>query len=895
MPDWTRLVRERLPPLYAPEEREREIVEELAAHLDSSYEEARESGATEDAAMERALSLFSDWPVLANEIEKIVGPAAPRRTWRRATMGSGLLQDVRYGIRTLTRAPTFTTITVCALALAIGGTAVAFSFVHGVLFRHLPVPDPERLVRIYSSGGFEFGAISYPDYVDIRGLEDVFEGVLVDKIVPVNLGTERSNERIWGYMVSGNYFSALGVEPALGRFFLPEEGEAPHKHPVVVLHHGFWTERFASDPSVLGSTIRLNGHPYTVVGVAPPGFDGINVGLRPKLFSPAMMQSQLMPGVDRMRRENRSYLSLARLADGVSIDEARTALDVLAERLQQEYPENEGLSFRVLPALEGGVHPIMRGGFIGFSGVVVVAVALTLLLACANVAGLLLAKAAHRRKEVSLRLAIGASRLRLVRQLLTESFVLSIAAGGLGLLLAVWGMHLLGAMHVPTDVPLFLPLVADARVVAFTLAISVLTALLFGLTPALRASRPDLVPGLKDVPGSSASRHSTLRSMLVSGQVALSTVLLIGTGLFLRSLGNAHAIDVGFEGDGVVMASFDLDLQGYDEQHGVVFLEQLLARLRTRPEVSNVAFVDMVPFGLDINTHAVAPEGYEKPADTALPAIHRNIVSEGYFETMRTELLSGRDFTERDDSDSPPVVIINQALAERFWPSDGAVGKRLGRPGGTMYQVVGVVETGKYLTLGEDPKPFLFYPFRQRSDFSTTVVARVGGDPSTFLPSLREEVLALDSTLPVYNLKSVSEHVEIATAPAAVGAALLGSFGTLAVVLASIGLYGVMAFTVAQRTSEIGIRRALGATNAHILGTTAGRGALIAGSGLLAGLVMSFLTSRVAVSVLYGISPSDPIVYLGAALVLSLSAIVACYFPARRGLDVDPIVALRYE
>ncbi len=493
---------------------------------------------------------------------------------------------------------------------------------------------------------------------------------------------------------------------------------------------------------------------------------------------------------------------------------------------------------------------------------------------------------------MSLRLALGATPRRLVRQLLTESVLLSMIAGAAGVGIAWLSLRFFSTWKPPTDVPAYLPLSLDGRVLAFTVAVTLATGILFGLAPALHASRAGLVPALKESRGG-ASARSFLRNALVVGQIALSTVLLVGTGLFLRSLSNAHTIDLGFDPQGVVTASVDLGLQHYDEERGRVFFRQLSERLSALPGVESVGWANMLPFDLNINTTDVAPEGYEPPPGGGYPEVDRNVVSSGYFATMRIPIVDGRDFDASDTPDAPPVVIINETLAHRFWPGERAVGKRLGRT--KMYEVVGVVGNGKYLSLGEDPRPFLFYSREQRGDLDMTFVVRSHAEPGAVLDEIRDEIQAMDPELPVFNVGPLVDHLRIALAPARVGAFVLGSFGLLALVLASIGLYGIVAFRVAQQTFEIGIRRALGARPGDIFRSVLRNGMALVLPGLGLGLLASIAASRLAVSVLYGISPLDPVAFLAAPVLLGSTALVACLVPARRALGVDPIEALHYE
>lgn len=878
MPDFTKHTRERLPDGLA----SREQVLELSHQLEDVYQEGLASGMSPLEAETRAVESI-DWAELGRRLAPL---ARPKRDRKRGFPTLGLLQDVKHGVRLLKSRPGTSVLASVTLALAIGANAVCYSFVQSFLFQPLAAHEPDRLARIYGSlpGSLPYAAVSYTDFLSIRSQRDIFEDVLAEKLIPLSLASPSGSQRLWGYLVSGNYFQTLGIVPAAGSFFA-EDAEARGGEPVVVVSYAFWNRALGGRADVVGTSVSLNGQPFTIVGVAPADFTGTNTGLAPSLWAPASGVEWLMPGFDLLSRNNRSFQSIGRLKRGTTVAEAAAALDVLAERLASEYPENRGYGFNVLAEAEGGVHPIMRGGFIGFSGVLVLVVGLVLALACANVAGLALARTAYRRREMGLRMALGATRARLSRQLIIESLLLSAGGCLLGLIVARYATTLLRGLELPTDLPLHIPVAVEPRVVAFAVAVSLLTGIFVGLVPALHAGQPNL----------SMKRRGRIRNAFVVSQIALSTVLLVGTGLFMRNLDTARDIDLGFDPEGLVLASVDLDLEGYTLEEGRRFFEELRQHVRALPGVDSAAFAEMVPFDLNINMHEMAPEGYEPPPDGSTPAIDRNIVSPGYFETMGTALLEGRDFAETDDADAPRVVIVNDALARRFWPDESAVGKRMGRPGGPLYEVVGVVEVGKYLTLGEEPKAFFFYPFLQREALAMSLVARTSGEPAAILASIRERVRQMDPGLPVFNVKPMEEHLQIALAPARAGVAIFASFGSVALGLATLGLYALLAFVVAQQTHDIGIRRALGAPSRHVFGFVLRYAVGLAVLGVGIGLVVSLGLSSVVASLLYGISAIDPRLYLAVALLLVATAAVAAIAPARRATRVDPLVALRHD
>lgn len=803
----------------------------------------------------------------------------------------GWWNDLVFAARTQLKTPAVTLAVVLTLAFGIAANNVAFSLVNGFFLRPLPVEEPQQLVRIYTSyaSGLQYFTLSYPDYADIRNLSAVFSGVLVEQPVPVSLGVPGSNERVWGQLVAGGYFSLLGVRPAAGRFFTPEEEEARGADPIVVLSYGLWQRRFGGSRSVLGETVILNGRPCKVIGVAADSFHGVTLGLLPELWRPASRDPS-------ENRGGRGFFGVGRLQPGVTIDQARAALDLLARQLQQSYPgTNRGIRFAVLSEAEGRVHPMFRGSLLGFSGVLAAVAGLLLLVACANVAGILLVRAASRRKEIGIRLALGATRGRVVRQLLTESACLSLLAGGVGLGLACTVTRVLSAVHLPTRVPLFIDLGLDARVLGFSLVVTVATGVLFGLAPAFEGSRLDLVTMLKDANVARGLRLARLRSALVAAQVALAMVLLIGGGLFLRSLQSAHRVDVGFEPRGVVTASLDLGLQGYSRADARQFWRRLVERVAALPQAQSVSLASTVPFELNITTMSLAPEGYQPPADGGWPSIDWAIVDSGYFATMRVPLLEGRDFSEHDTDAAPSIVIVNDVLARQFWPGKSAVGRRLTTRAGQGHTVIGVTRRTKYLTLGEAPKPYVYFPLNQSDARAMTVLVRGAGDPTTLLRGVRETVRAMGETVPLYNVTTMSAHVDTALVPATSGAMALSIIGLVALAITSLGLYGTMAQTVSRRTYEIGVRRALGARDGDVVLLVVRQTMLLMLLGLAAGEVLGFVGSGLLSSLLYGVGASDALVFSFAPLVLTLVSVVACWVPASRAIRIDAARALRDE
>ncbi len=809
-----------------------------------------------------------------------------------------LFKDIRYGIRGLLKHPGFTAIAVVTLALGIGANTAIFSLVNTALLRPLPIEHPEQVVEVYGTfhNGADYTIQSYLNYKDYRDRNAVFSGLVAYRFVPVSLSHESHSERVWGYLVSGNYFAVLGVKPILGRWFLPEEDQTPGSHPVVVLSFGCWQKRFAADQHVVGRSLTLNGRSYTVVGVASRGFYGTEIAYAPELFVPMMMAHEIEPGSGWLEtRSSDNIFSLGRLKPGVSRAQAQSALESITLQLAQEYPgENEGRGVRLMTP--GLFIPEIRDSVISFAAILMGVVGLVLLLACVNLANLLLARATERRKELAIRLAVGAGRGRIVRQLVTESVTLSLAGGLCGVLLAMWINGLVSSIKLPTDIALVFDLRIDWRVVVFAFAVSLATGVLFSLLPALQSSKPDLVPALKDDAAMAGFRRSHLRNGLVVLQVVLSFVLLVCAGLVVRSLQVAQRTRPGFTTENAVALSFDVGLQGYDEAKGRSFQRLVVERAQAVAGVRSVALTSTVPLTLDYSYTSIYVEGQSTTGVSNLPLAVPNFISPNYFQTMEIPL-RGRDFNERDSKEESRVAIVNETFARRFLPGRDAIGHRFNfkGPDQPFWEIIGVAADGKYNSLGEDPKAAFYRPLLRDYSTNATLVARTTGDPHGVLTALRREVQNLDPTLPLYNVETLTEHMDVPLFPVRMAATVLGSFGLLAIVLAAIGIYGVMSYVVAGRTREIGVRIALGAARWDVLRLIVGQGMALALIGLAIGLAVAFLAARLLAKLLYGVSPVDPLTFAGVWLLLALVAALACFIPARRATKVDPLVALRYE
>jgi predicted permease len=815
-------------------------------------------------------------------------------------------QDARYGLRMLKRSPGFTAIAVLILALGIGANTAIFSVVNALALRPLPVERPGELVAIYSSdaSGADYGTTSYPDFLDWRSQNRSFEDLAAWAEIPLSLAAGSENKRVVGQIVSGNYFDLLGVRAALGRTFAADEDRSPGTHAVVVVSDALWRGHFGKDVGLLGRNITLNGHPFTVIGVAPPEFSGISIGAPPLVWVPMMMARVARPrSFDLLGHRGARWMSVfGRLKAGAHLESARGELSGVAKALSETYPRlNSGYDgVAMFPISQARMWPGRQQLAFDFLAMLMSVTGLVLLIACANVATLLLARAASRQKETAIRLSLGATRGRLLRLLLTESAMLSAAAGMAGCFLAMWLTDLLFALRPPEFRILEVNLAPDLRVFGFALALCLFTAILFGLAPAWQVTRPAIATTLKEeTPG--GGMRSGLRNALVVAQVALSLVLLIAAGLFLRSLDNAREIAIGFEPDNVLLASVDLRLHNYQPVRGNQFYADLLERVRALPGVEAASLTESVPlsqFGWSRRTvHAVGreiPKGEE--TELAISAI-----APDFFRTMRIPVLRGREFTAQDGPDAPRVVIVNETLASRFWPRQDPLGNELRygvpqEPGQEPpMTVVGVVGNAKYRALGESPRPFYYVPVAQEFEGVMSLVVRARDGAVALAPAIRKHVQTLDPSLPIFNVGSLREAIGSAYFLAETLATLLGIFGGLAVALASVGLYGVMSWAVTQRTRELGIRMALGAPHAHLWWLVIGKGMRLVGVGLLLGAAGALGATRVLANLLYGVSPTDTITFAAMALLLALAALAACSVPARRAARVDPIVALRYE
>jgi predicted permease len=816
-----------------------------------------------------------------------------------------MLQDLRFGLRLLAKSPAFTAIAALSLALGIGANTAIFSMVNVILLKPVPVDAPDRLASVFmldqrNPGNLPF---SHLNYKDLRDQNQVFTGMAALAFAQLNWSSGTESEQVPAQVVSGNYFSLLGAEPALGRGFLSAEDEKPT--PVVVLSHGFWERSLGSDPAIIGKTLTLNRTPFTVIGVARKGFTGTFLGGGPSVWVPMAMHDVAQPNFTWYEQRRGLFLfAIGRLAPGVSTEQAAANVKAVFAQLEQAYQnDNKGRSAGAVPLLQARLNPQGDGGppIVQISMILMIVVGIVLLIACANIANLLLARANGRRREIAVRLALGANRIRLVRQLLTESTLLSLLGAGLGLALANLLLKLVVQAELELPLPVGDELALDGRVLGYTAALAVATGVLFGLVPALQAAKADVVPVLKNesVPSGSNRRGLgallNLRQALVVVQVALSLVSLVAAGLFLRSLRESQAIDTGFETRGVLVMNFNLGREGYTPARGQVFYQQVAERASALPGVRRSAVAQNAPLGGGL-LRSVMPEGADTTTTDRI-LVQVNSVTPGYLETLDIPLLRGRDFTDTDTDGAPMVVIINEVMAARFWPGQDAVGKRFKFFGDDRFTtVIGVARDAKYNAVAEDPTPFIYQPLRQNYSPAAVLHVRAAADAASLSAAVRREVQQLDPTLSVFDIRTLEDQVAESLAPVRTNVIMLSAFGVLALLLASIGLYGVANYSVVQRTREIGVRMALGARAGSVLGMVLGHGLLLVAIGLALGLVAAFgMTWAIPPDLLPNVSVRDPFTFAATSALLGAVALVASSVPAWRATRIDPLVALRTE
>jgi predicted permease len=822
-----------------------------------------------------------------------------------------LVQDVRYALRTLAKSPAFALVAVLSLALGIGANTAIFSVVNALLLRPLPLAASQQLVsvqKVTSEGRGQTFSVSYPDYQFYRDHNEVFTGLLCWGEATMSLTAGGDAEQSFGMIVSGNYFDVLGVRPAQGRFFAPDEDATPEARPVAVLSYGTWQRLFGGDPAAVGKTVALNGHQFTIVGVAPQQFVSTVPLYAPDVWVPLMMQPQVVPGSDMLHARNAEWLHMeGRLRAGVTAAQAQTQLSMLALQVQAAHPEDkilpggeerhaEFLGVQLAPV--GALPADMRDSLVGFIGLLFAIVGLVLLIACANLSSLLLARALARRREIAVRLALGAGRARIMRQLLTESMLLCLVSGAAGALCALWLTDLLLLFAPAERLPFAPDFRPDWRVFAFTLLLSSVTGVLFGLAPALQASKQDLVSALKDDTGGRGFRRSRLRDLFVAGQIALALLLLVSAGLFTRALTRARTVFPGAQPEEVLTVTLDPHVLGYTGERTRVFYRQLTERVAALPGVERAGLAAGIPVGTGYPMTGFFIN--EQPTEVGF-----NPVSPTYFETMRIPVLRGRNFTDADRAGAPRVAIIDETLARRFFPDRDPVGQYIyadNAPppkGHEPVQIVGVVRGGTGASIGWQPTYFVYTPFEQPLDdaaFSRLILhVRTHAAPADTFAAIRREVRALEPNLPLLSARSLNEAMSLTLLPQRLVATVAGLFGLLGLALAAVGIFGLVSYAVTQRTHEFGVRLALGAQARDVFRLVLRQGLRLALAGIAVGLCAAFVVTRFLTSLLYGVSAADPLTYTGVALLLLVVTLLASYLPARRATKVDPMVALRYE
>jgi predicted permease len=810
-------------------------------------------------------------------------------------------QDIRYGVRVTAKAPGFAALAILTLALGIGTNTTIFSWINSTLLNPVPgLARPNEIVSLaLSKPGDKPFPFTYPDVEAIRNGQQSFTGITACGFAQLSLTGKNKQERAWGMVVSANYFDVLGVRPILGRGFLPVEDEKPGGAPVAVISYRLWQTRFGANPNIVGTSMEVNQHPYTIVGVTPAVFQGSQTGVRTEIWIPIMMEAQVNPLGDLLHDHHQFWLlAFGRLKPGVVLEQAQQEMTLRLRPEVKAYPEEHKGHDSVT------VYPLWRNpfGLNYFLATLLPALmciaGLVLLLACANVANLMLVRSVGRRREIAIRMSLGASRWRLVRQLLVESLLLALAGGAVALLMTSWTEGtLMKFLPVTEDIPLALSIAVDRTVLLAALVISVLTGVIFGILPALRSSGVAPVAAVKeDARGTSGGlRKVRLASGLVVAQISLSLLLLICAGLFIRSFLSSQQINPGFNPHNVLIASYDLFTAGYSNSTGAEFDRQLVSKLETLPGIQSVALTNRVPLGFNSPSTSVKPEGYVSQANESMET-EVAIITPNYFHTMQIPILEGRDFTLQDTAKSQRVVIVNEAFVNSYWPHQDAIGKRLYSDLPKEWlAVVGVARDNKVNWLNEKPTPFVYLPLYQFYVAGMIISARVAGDPLLFSRSVEKTIHELNADLLVFDVTTLEVRNQFASFGQRVAGTFVGAFGLLALALAAVGIYGVTAYTTRQRTHEIGIRMALGATKQDVLRLVLGHGLrlVLAGGGL--GLVLSFVLTRFLSGLLLGVTSTDALTFACVAILLCAVALFACFIPARRAMRVDPMAALRYE
>ena len=873
---------------------------EIRSHLEMETEENLANGMPPDEARHAAHRIFGNATLVKDD---------SRSAWIYRWFDD-FTKDIRFAVRMLLKNRGFSAVAVISLALGFGLNTTIFTVVNAILLHPLPVRDVTQLVQLdtidaqtkFTQANAVKLGMSFPNFQDYRRQNSVFTDLAAWFATPLTWSGGAEPRQVQSYVVSANYFSVLGLTPAAGRFFLPDEDSKPNSNTVAVISNALWTNKFGSDPKVVGSSMILNAVPYTIIGVAPRGFKGtITLAASEQVWVPVSMKDQILAGFQGEFFNDRRFLavtSFGRLKPGLTAQQAESSLKTLASSLETEYPkDNAGRSVALSSIAEAAVGVNEHDQFALAGTMMLGAVGLVLLIACANLANLLLAQAARREKEMTVRAALGAGRGRLLRQLLTESTLLSLAGAAVGLLIAFWGRHVLWSYRPSfieqNDVDLSL----DSHVLFFTLGIALLTGTLFGAIPAIKASTPNLADTLKaGGRGNSVGwRSNPVRSLLVVFETALALVALVGAGLFIRSQQNAQHINPGFESEKLFMMAFDLGALHYKEGQSEQFFRAAVERAAHIPGVSSATISANFPIGGGLG-RTIFPEGQDESSGYHGTLTTLNAVSPTFFETLRIPLVRGRVFTDTDRKDTQLVAVINEQMARHFWPNEDALGKRFHFFGETeLRQVVGIVGNTVVGQLGEDPQPLAYLPMPQQYSPFATLQVRTSGRPESSISAVRDSTQSLDPNLALTNVQTIHEIMDQGLWAPRMAAALLTLFGVVALILASVGVYGVLSYSVNQQRHEIGIRRALGAQRYDVLLLVAGQGLRLAIVGLLVGLALALAFTRALSTLLFGVSATDPLTFAAVTTILFAVAVIACYIPARRATAVDPLIALRYD
>ncbi len=805
-------------------------------------------------------------------------------------------QDIRYALRNLRQSPGFTILAILTLALGIGANSTIFSWINGTLLNPIPgSTNTSGLVTLNHSGELRAPRdFSYPDYIDLRDQNHTLTGLAASAFRPVDITGGARPEHTWATLASANYFDVLAVRPILGRTFLPEEDEKPGGANVVVLSYRLWQSRFGGDRNVVGKSVQINQHSYQVIGVAPPTFQGSQTGVQTDLWVPVVMCQQIVSSTDRLHARDINWLVLqGRLKPGVTVLQAQSEMDGLIKHLAQQFPqEHQGDT-------NATVFPLWRGPFGANMYLYVLLPILmsiagfVLLLACANVANLVLVRSVARRKEVAVRLAVGATRWRLVRQFMVESILLASAAGVVAMMVTAWTAGSFSRFIPPTNIPVGLNIQADARVLLVTFAISIFAGIVFGVLPALRASDLSPMAVLKEDSNSSSGsiRKARLSSILVVAQIALSLLLLVCSGLFIRSFAAAQKVDTGFNPKHVYLGSVSLFAAGYNAKTGTEFYRQLIAKLKQIPGVESATVADWTPLGYSTNSTVVEPEGYVPQPHESMD-IKEASVGPDYLHLMQIPLIAGRDISQQDTADSQIVAVVNQAFVDRYWPGQNPLGKMV-ETDSMHFSIVGVAQNAKYDRLDEITRPIIYLPILQDYSPYGIIHVRVAGEPLAYAKPIEKAVRELNAGLPVFDPSTLERQAEIGSMGQRIAGTFVGLFGILALILAAVGIYGVIAYTTRQRTREIGIRMALGAQQRDVFQLVLVRGAHLILAGLAIGFALSIMLTRFLRALLFNVAATDVITFVAVGALLSAVALLACYVPARRAMRVDPMVALR--